>query len=131
MEHVILIHPNGPGLQAVSNAERRVQIGGVNGGREAVGGGIADLDGILFRFEFRNGTHRAENFFLDYFHVVADVGEDGGFDKVANVAVTFAAGFDLGSCFFTGVDVSRIMSAHELWQFAIYHVLHDAIVLKL
>ena len=113
MKHVVLIYPDCPSLQAVGDSDRRVQIGGVNGGREAVGGGIADLDGILFCLEFRNGAHGPENFFLDNFHVVTDVGEDGGFDEVANVAVTFTADFDLGSCFFAGVNVSRIMSAYE------------------
>ena len=131
MQHVVLIDPNGPSLQTVSDAESRVQIGSVNGGSETVSGGVSNLDGVVFVFEFRDGTDGAEDFLLDDLHVFAHIGEDGGLDEVTKVAVTLTACFDLGACLFAGVDVSRVVLAHIPYIDNTRDILHDAIVLKL
>ena len=109
MQHIILINPHGPRLQRTTNPQRRIQILGVHCGGEAVGGLVADADGVVFGLEFGNGADGAEDFFLHDLHVFADVGEDGGLDEVAFFAVAFAADFDLGAVFFAGVDVARLI----------------------
>lgn len=108
MQHVILIDPHGTCLQRVRHSNRGVQIFSVNRGGKAVGGDVAETDGVGFVFKFRNGAHRAEDFFFHDFHVFAYVAENGGLDEVACVPVTGAAGFDGGAFFFAGVDVAIV-----------------------
>ena len=106
MQHIILIDPDRTRAQRVADADRRVEVGGVDGGREAVGGGVADADGVGFGLELGDGADGAEDFFLHDLHVFRDAGEDGRFDEVALVAVAAAADFDLGAFFFAVVDVA-------------------------
>lgn len=106
MQHVVLVDPDSPRAELVGNADGGVEVGGVDGGSEAVGGVVADADGVGFVGEFGNGADGAEDFFLHDLHVFADAGEDGGFDEVAFVAVAAAADFDLGALLFTVVDVA-------------------------
>ena len=106
MEHIILIHPHSARFQGVADADGGVEAGGVDGGGEAVGGRVAEADGVVFGFEFRDGADGAEDFFLHYFHVFGYVGEDGWLDEEALLAVALAADFDGGAFFFAGVDVA-------------------------
>lgn len=106
MQHIILIDPHRARLERIGNPNGGVQVFGVHGGGEAVGGHVAEADGVGFVFEFGNGADGAEDFFFHDLHVFAYVAEDGGLDEVALVAVAFAADFDFGAFFFAGVDVS-------------------------
>ena len=112
MQHIILIDPNSPRLQRITDSNRASQITRVHCGCETVGCGVADADGIVFGFEFGDGADGAEDFFLHYLHVFAYVGEDGGLDEVAFVAVAFAADFYFGAFFFAGVDVAGVFLAN-------------------
>ena len=79
----------------------------MDGGGETVCGGVAKTDGILLVLKFGNRADGAENFFLHDLHVFADIGEDSGLDKVAFLAVTLTAGFDLCALFLPNIDVSK------------------------
>lgn len=106
VQHVVLIHPYRAGLERVGDTNRRVEILGVHSRGEAVGGDVAEADGVSFIFEFGDGTDGTEDFLFHDLHVFADVGEDGWLDEVALVAVPFAADFDLGAFLFASVNVS-------------------------
>lgn len=106
MQHVILVHPDGARPERVADADGGVEVAGVDGGGEAVGGGVADADGVRLGRELGDGAHGAEDLFLHDLHVFGHVAEDGGLDEVALVAVARAAGFDGGAFFFAGVDVA-------------------------
>jgi len=51
-DHVVLVNPDGSGLQRVGDTDSCVKVGGVDGGGETIGGGIAELDGVLLGLEF-------------------------------------------------------------------------------
>lgn len=104
-EHVVVVDPDGAGLQGVGNTDGGVEVGGVHGSGKAVGTLVAGLDDFLLGLELADGADGAEDFFLHDLHVRADVGEDGGLDEVALVAVTFTASLDLGTGFLAGLDV--------------------------
>lgn len=86
MQHVILVNPHRARLQRTAHTEGGVQVLGVHSGGEAVGGGIAEADGVFFGLELGDGADGAEDFFLHDLHVFADVGEDGRLDEVAFLA---------------------------------------------
>lgn len=108
MEHVVLVDPDSAGLERGRDADGGVEVLGVDGGGETVGGDVAEVDGVSFVFEFGDGADGAEDFLLHDFHVGAYVGEDGGLDEVAFFAVAFAAHFDLGTFFFARIDVAEV-----------------------
>lgn len=106
MQDIILIHPDRARPQRIAHTDRGVEVGGVDRGGETVGGGVAHADGVGLVFEFRDRADGAEDFFLHYLHVFADVAEDGRLDEVAFFAVALAADFDFRAFFFAAVDVS-------------------------
>lgn len=108
MQHVVLVDPDCAGLEGTGDADGGVEVFGVHGRREAVGCHVAEADRVGFIFEFGDGAHRAEDFFLHDFHVFAHVGEDGRLDEVAFFAVAFAPDFDLGAFFFACIDIARV-----------------------
>ena len=107
MQHVVLIDPDGTRPQRVADFNGGVDVGSVDRGGEAVGGDVAEADGVGLVLELGDGADGAEDLFLHDLHVFGDVAEDGGLDEVAFFAVAFAAGFDFGTCFFAGVDVAK------------------------
>ncbi len=108
------VDPDGTGLEGVADADAGVEVLGVDGGGETVGGLVTELDGLLLSGELGDGADGAENLLLHNLHVGADVGEDGGLDEVALVAVALTTSLDLGTLVLAGLDVA-----------------HDAVVLKL
>ena len=107
VEHVVVVHPDGTSAKGVCNADSGVDVCGVDGCGETVGGVVADLDGILLGLELGDGADWTENFFLHDLHVLADTGEDRGLDEVALVTVSLAADFDFGAGLLALVDVAR------------------------
>ena len=106
MQHVVLVHPDGSGLERVADSDGRVEAGRMDGGGETVGGGVAEADGVVFGLEFGDGADGTKDFFLHYLHVFGDAGEDGRLDEVAFFAVALAADFHFGALFSAGIDVS-------------------------
>lgn len=106
VEHVVLVDPDGAGLQRVRDTDGCVQAAGVDGGRETVGGGVAETDGVLLGLELGNGADGAEDLFLHDLHVLGHVGEDGRLDEVALLPVTLAANLDLGALLLALIDVA-------------------------
>ena len=106
MQHIILVDPDRTRLQRITHPNRRIQITRVHGGGKAVGGDVAETDGVGLVFELRDAADGAEDLLAHDLHVFADVAEDGGFDEVARGAVAGAADFDFCAFFFAGVDVS-------------------------
>lgn len=106
VQHVILIDPDRARPQRTTDADRRVQVAGVHGRGQTVGGGVAELDGFLLGGEFADGADGAEDLFLHDLHLRGYVAEDGGLDEVALVAVALAADLDFGALFLAGVDVA-------------------------
>ena len=78
----------------------------MHGGSKAVGGVVANADGLGLVLELGDGADRAEDLFLHDLHVFGHVGEDGGLDEVALVAVALAADLDFGAFFLAMVDVA-------------------------
>ena len=109
VQHVILIHPHGPGLQAITHTNRGVEILRVHCSRKTVCGDIPDSDSIRLILELCNRAHGPEDFFLHNPHIFVDVAEDGGLDVVPFpfFALAFAADFDFGAFGFAGLDVAR------------------------
>ena len=106
MEHVILVHPDGPSSQGVADSDGGVEAACVDCSGETVGGGVAETDGVVFGLELGNGADGTEDLFLHYLHVFRDAGEDGRLDEVALFAVALAANFNFGTLFLAGVNVS-------------------------
>ena len=105
MESVVGVDPDGAGAEGVGDLDGGVEVAGVDGGGETVGGGVAEADGILLGLELGDGADGAEDFFLHDLHVLGDVGEDGGLDEVSLVALAVAADLDLGAGLATCLDV--------------------------
>ena len=103
----LTVDPDGTGLEGVADADARVEIAGVDGGGKTIGGLVAQLDDLLLILELGDGADGAENLLLHDLHVVADVGEDGGLDKVALVAVAVAANLDGGALLLAALDVAH------------------------
>ena len=98
MEGVVVgVNPHGAGLERVRDLDGGVEVLGVHGGGEAIGGGVADADGLLLGLELGDGADGAEDLFLHDLHVLGDVGEDGWLDEVALVALAVATDLDLGA----------------------------------
>ena len=110
MQHVVLVDPDGSGIQGIADPDGRVEAGCVDGGCETVCGGVAETDGVLFGLELRNGADRTEDLFLHYLHVFGDAREDGRLDEVALFAMAFATDFDFGALFLTCVNVAAFSS---------------------
>ena len=106
MEGVVGVHPHGSGLQRIGDFDSSVQVLGVDCSGETVGGLVAELDGFVLGLELGDGADGAEDLFLHDLHVLGDVGEDGGFDEEALVALAVAADFDSGACVLAGLDVA-------------------------
>ena len=116
MEHVVLVHPNGPGPQSVADSDGGIEAGCVDGGGETVGCGVAKADAVLFGFEFGDGADGTEDLFLHYLHVFGNAGEDGRFDEVTLFAVALTANLDFGTLFPPSINVSVFASASKLGQ---------------
>ena len=106
MKGVVGVDPHGAGLECVRDFDGGVEVGGVHGGRKAVGRGVADFDGLLLRLELGDGADWAEDLLLHDLHVLGHVGEDGWLDEVALVTLAVAANLDLGTCVLAGLDVA-------------------------
>ena len=106
MQHVVLVNPDGSSPQSIGHADGGIEVGRVNGGRQAVGGIVANTDGLGFILELGNGADRPEDFLLHDLHVFTDAREDGGFNEVSLVAVAAAANLDLGAFLFAVVNVA-------------------------
>ena len=134
VQSVIGVDPDGSSLKRVRDLDGGVEVLGMHGGREAVGGRVADLDGLLLRLEFADGADGAEDLLLHNLHVLGDVGEDGGLDEVTLVALAIAADLDLGACVFAGFDVAgnSLLAARSINRGVIGRCsLHDAVELHL
>lgn len=114
VQHVVLVHPDGPRPQGVADPDGGVEARGVDGGGEAVGGGVAEADGVVFRLELGDGADGAEDLFLHNLHVFRDAGEDGRLDEVALFAVALPADLDFGALLLTRIDISAFALAYEL-----------------
>ena len=75
-------------------------------GGQAVRGLVASLDDLLLGLELLNRADGAKDFLLDDGHVLLDVAEDGGLDKVAFFAMALTADFDFGAGFFALINVA-------------------------
>lgn len=94
VQRVVSVDPHGTGLECVGHLNSGVEVLGVHGGGETVGGGVAHADGLLLGLELGNAADGAEDLLLHDLHVLGDVGEDGRLDEVADVTLALAAGLD-------------------------------------
>jgi hypothetical protein len=105
VQGVVGVDPDGTRLEGVGDLDGGVEVLGVQGGGEAVGGGVAELDGLLLGLELGDRADRAEDLLLHDLHVFCDVGEDGGLDEVALVTLALAASLDGGTGVLACLDV--------------------------
>lgn len=64
---------------------------------QTISGAVANADSILLGLELGNGADRAEDLLLHDLHVLGDVGEDGGLNEVALVALALATSLTSGT----------------------------------
>ncbi len=106
-EHVVVVDPDGTGLERVGHTKGRVEILGVNGSGKTIGGLVTSLDNLIFGLELADGADRSEDLLLHNLHIWADIGEDGGLNEVALVTVTLTTMLDLGASLLAGLDVAH------------------------
>ena len=109
MQHVVLVHPDGSGIQGVADSDGGVEAACVDCCGKTVGRGIAETDGVVFRLKFGNRADGTENLLLHYLHVFGHARENGRFDEVALFAVALATDFDFGAFFLAGVNVTAFV----------------------
>lgn len=86
------------------------EIGCEHGRPEAVGGLVGHADGVLLRGEARDDHERTKNLLLIDTHLVGDIREDGGLDKVAlagGVAERLTTGHELCALTLSNLDVGH------------------------
>lgn len=105
--HIVLVNPDCASLEGVGDADRSVEVVGVNTSCQTVGGVVGELENFFLVLEFLDCADRSEDFFLDNLHLVVDVGEDGGLNVVALVTESFASDNHLGTGLLTLVNVSH------------------------
>jgi hypothetical protein len=114
VELVVAVDPDGAGLEVGGDSVRAGEIAGEDARGETVVCVVGRGDDLVLGVERRHDDDGAENLLADDFHVVGDVAENGGLDKVALLAVTVTAGEDLGTFLLAALDI-----------------VHDAVVLGL
>lgn len=108
------VDPDGTSPEVIADTDGSVEVLGVDSGGKTVVGVVAKLDNLLLGGELGDSANGAENLLTHDLHVGLDVGEDGGLDEVALVAVALATDLDSSTLLLTGLDVA-----------------HDAVILKL
>ena len=104
-QHVVAVDPDGAGLEGVADADGGVEVRGVDGGGETVGGVISETDNLVLVLELGDGADGAENLLLHDLHLGADIAEDGGLDEVALVTVALTTNLDGGTLLLSDLDV--------------------------
>ena len=89
----------------VSDTDGSVEVVGVEGGGETVGGVVGEVDDLVLGLELGDGADGAEDLLLHDLHVVRDAAEDGGLDEVALGAVAATARLELGAVLLSLLDV--------------------------
>jgi len=79
---------------------------------QTVSGVVRLPDNVRVVVELDNYTYRPEDFLTDDLHIWRGIGEDGWFDEVSFVAVTFASDVACSTLFYARLDVSH----NALWQ---------------
>lgn len=107
-------------MQLVRNPNRTRHITREHSSRKTVDRVVRLVDNVVLVFEFSDGDDGPEDLFLDDLHLGLDVGEDGGLDEVAFVAVALATKGDGRTLGFAGLDV-----AHNAlqWRYLIWEIL--------
>ena len=105
VKSVVCVDPNGTSLEGVGDLDGGVEVLGVDGGGEAVGGRVAELDGILLGLELGDRADGAEDLLFHDLHVLCNVGEDRGLDEVALVTLALAASLNGGTGVLASLDV--------------------------
>lgn len=106
VKRVVRVDPDGACAERVGHLDGRVEVAGVHGGGQAVGGVVADGNHLLLSLKLRDGAHGAEDLLLHNLHVLGHVGEDGWLDEVALVADALAARLDGGAGLLALLDVA-------------------------
>jgi len=106
------VNPHGPGLQPITDLDGDIQVPGMHTGGESIKGIMRLPKHFLDILELCNGDDRPENLLLHDLHLLVDIGEDRGLDKVALLAVAAAPGLDLGTLVLARLDV--VHDAREL-----------------
>lgn len=83
-----------------------VEVGSVHGGSESISGRVTELDHLLLGLEFGDGANRTKDLFLHDLHVLGNIGENSGLNKITLVTLAVAANLNLRTCVLTGLDVS-------------------------
>lgn len=106
VQGVVGVDPDCTRLEGVGDLDSGVEVGSVDGSGETVRSRVTRLDDLVLGLELGDGAYRAEDLLLHDLHVLGHVGEDGGLDEVALVALAVAARLDLGACVLAGLDVA-------------------------
>lgn len=110
----VAVDPDGTGLEGVGDADGGVDVGGVDGSGETVGGVVGEVDDLSLGGEPGDGADGAEDLLLHDLHVGADISEDGGLDEVALVAVALTTSDNGGALSLAGLDVAHDTVVLEL-----------------
>ena len=108
------LHPDCTGAESIRNTDGSIEVSGVHCRSKSVRGRVANADPILNRLEFGNRANRAENLFLHNLHIFTDIRKDCGLDEIAFLSMTLATNFNLGTGFLTCINISGVLSDHEI-----------------
>lgn len=114
VELVVAVNPDGTGVEGVADTVGTGEVLGEDTRGKTVDGVVGGLDDLLLSLELGDDDDGAEDLLLDDLHVGLDVGEDGGLDEVAGLAVADTTGEDVGTLLLAALNV-----------------VHDAVVLGL
>lgn len=104
---IFTVNPDGTGLEGVADTDSRVEVVGVDGGGEAIGAIVGEVDDLLLGLELGHGADGAEDLLAHDLHVRGHAAEDGGLDEVALVAVAAAARLERGAVLLAVLDVAH------------------------
>lgn len=79
----------------------------MDSGGQTIVGVVAEGNDLIGILELGQGDDGAEDLLLHDLHVLADIGEDGGLDEVALVAVALATSNDGSTLVLAGLDVAH------------------------
>jgi len=106
VEHVVVVDPDGTGLNASGGAESPSDVLRKDGCGETVHGVVCLRDDVVLILELADDDDRTEDLLLRDLGVGRNVGEDGRLDEVTFGPVTFSSEKLGRSLIDTGLDVS-------------------------
>src|SRR6266568_3278701 len=112
LKHLVAVDPDGAGAQSRGKAMRLAQIIGPDATAQTVHGLVGLWQHVLDVLKRQGYQHRAKDLFLHHPHVLLDIHQHGGLEKVALLTVPLAPAQGRGP--FSRADIKVAADAAEL-----------------